>query len=131
MLECPARTTRSHAYRELQGPGGSAVGGGISMAYELYYWPSIQGRGEFVRLALEEAGAAYIDVAREPRKGGVAAMMRFLDSAKVRQLPFAPPLLRTGSLVVAQTATILMFLGGRHGLAPKTEAGRLWTNQLQ
>src|SRR5437763_10752556 len=86
------------------------------MRYELYYWPSIQGRGEFVRLALAEAGAAYIDVAREPRKGGVAAMMRFLDSAKVRQLPFAPPLLRTGSLVVAQTATILMFLGGRHGL---------------
>ena len=101
------------------------------MAYELYYWPSIQGRGEFVRLALEEAGAAYVDVAREPSKGGIAAMMRFLDSREARQLPFAPPFLRAGNLVVGQTANILMFLGDRHGLAPKTEAGRLWTHQLQ
>ena len=36
------------------------------MRYELYYWPQIQGRGEFVRLALEEADADYVDVARKP-----------------------------------------------------------------
>ena len=35
------------------------------MRYELYYWPSIQGRGEFIRLTLEEAGADYVDVARK------------------------------------------------------------------
>jgi glutathione S-transferase len=101
------------------------------MVYELYYWPSIQGRGEFVRLALEEAGAAYVDVAREPKKGGVGAMMKLLDSPRVAQLPFAPPFLRDGKLVIGQTANILLFLGARHGLAPRTEAGRLWTNQLQ
>ena len=99
------------------------------MRYELYYWPEIQGRGEFVRLALEEAGADYVDVAR--RKGGMAAMTRFLEGAAVKQPPFAPPFLKAGKLVIGQTANILMFLGGRHGLAPKTEAGRLWTHQLQ
>ena len=99
------------------------------MRYELYYWPSIQGRGEFVRLALEEAGADYADVAR--RKGGTAAMMRLMDSARVTHPPFAPPFLKAGRLLIGQTANILLFLGDRHGLAPKDEAGRLWTHQLQ
>jgi glutathione S-transferase len=99
------------------------------MRYELYYWPEIQGRGEFVRLALEEAGADYVDVARE--KGGMAAMMKFMEGAGVKQPPFAPPFLKAGALLIGQTANILMFLGPRHGLAPKAEAGRLWINQLQ
>jgi glutathione S-transferase len=102
------------------------------MAYELYYWPEIQGRGEFVRLALEDAGAKYTDVARQPGRGfGVAAMMTLLDGSQVRHPPFAPPFLRSGKLLIAQTANILMYLGPRHGLAPEGEAGRLWTNQLQ
>jgi glutathione S-transferase len=101
------------------------------MAYELHYWPGIQGRGEFVRLALEEAGAEYVDVAREPaRQGGGARalgdLMQELDPP-----PFAPPFLVSGSLVIAQTANILMFLGRHHSLAPRDEAGRLWVNQLQ
>jgi glutathione S-transferase len=99
------------------------------MAYELYYWPSIQGRGEFVRLALEEAGVAYVDVAR--KSGGVATLVRFLENEKIANPPFAPPFLRAGNLLVGQTANILLFLGARHGLAPRTEAGRLWTHQLQ
>ena len=99
------------------------------MRYELYYWPSIQGRGEFVRLALEEAAADYVDVARE--KGGTSRMMRLMEGATVARPPFAPPFLKAGRLLVGQTANILLFLGGRHGLAPKDEAGRLWTNQLQ
>ena len=99
------------------------------MRYELYYWPSIQGRGEYVRLALEEAGAAYADVAR--RSGGMDAMMRLMDSERLKQPPFAPPFLKAGNLIVAQTANILLYLGGRHGLAPKAEAGRLWAHQLQ
>jgi len=99
------------------------------MVYELYYWPEIQGRGEFVRLALEEAGARYVDVARQ--RGGTSAMLKLLDDGKVETPSFAPPFLKAGKLLIGQTANILAFLGSRHGLAPATEAGRLWTHQLQ
>jgi glutathione S-transferase len=99
------------------------------MRYELYYWPEIQGRGEFVRLALEEAGADYVDVARTGR--GVSAMMRFLESHSVDHRPFAPPFLKAGKLVIAQTANILLFLGPRLSLVPKNEASRIWAHQLQ
>lgn len=101
------------------------------MTYELHYWPSIQGRGEFVRLALEEAGAAYVDVARQPagEGGGERGLMRTMHEAAPP--PFAPPYLVAGDLVIAQTANILGFLGPRLGLAPADEAGRLWVNQLQ
>jgi len=98
------------------------------MKYELYYWPEIQGRGEYVRLALEEAGAAYVDVARGPH--GTAAMMKMMDAHEGTP-PFAPPFLKAGKLVIGQTANILLYLGARHALAPKTEAGKLWVHQLQ
>ncbi|HEY6619294.1 MAG TPA: glutathione S-transferase [Steroidobacteraceae bacterium] len=102
------------------------------MIYELYYWPTIQGRGEFVRLALEEAGAAYRDVAREPGRGaGVASLLYFLQGRAVERPPFAPPFLRAGRLIVGQTANILQFLGLRHALAPRTDSGRLWLHELQ
>jgi glutathione S-transferase len=103
------------------------------MKYELFYWPTIQGRGEFVRLALEAAGAEYIDVARGSEAGdaGVPALMRMLDSRAIPRPPFAPPFLKAGDLLIAQTANILLFLGPRHGLAPDDEAGRLWAHQLQ
>jgi glutathione S-transferase len=102
------------------------------MVYRLYYWPEIQGRGEFVRLALEEADAGYVDVARESGKGfGVAAMMRFLEDRGAAQRPFAPPFLQAGRMVIGQTPNILLFLGGRHALAPRDERGRLWTHELQ
>ena len=97
------------------------------MKYELYYWPFIQGRGEYVRLALEDAGASYVDVARG--SGGTGAMMRMMEQGATP--PFAPPFLKAGKLVIGQTANILFYLGSRHGLAPKTEAGRLWVHQLQ
>jgi glutathione S-transferase len=100
------------------------------MPYELYYWPSVQGRGEFVRLALEEAGTAYVDVARKASRG-VPAMMRLLDGRRVARPPFAPPFLKAGELIIGQTANILFYLGARHGLAPRSEAGRLWAHQLQ
>jgi len=100
------------------------------MRYELYYWPSIQGRGEFVRLALEEAGADYIDVART-QQGGVPKLMRFLKGESQGRIPFAPPFLKAGKLVIAQTANILLWLAPRHGLVPKSEAARLWAHQLQ
>ena len=98
------------------------------MHYELFYWPSIQGRGEYVRLALEEADADYADVARSER--GMAAMMKMMQ-AHGGTPPFAPPFLKAGKLVIGQTANILLYLGSRHGLAPKAEAGKLWVHQLQ
>ena len=96
------------------------------MRYALYYWPMIQGRGEYVRLALEEAGADYADVARIK---GMDAMVRMMTQATTP--PFAPPFLVAGKRVIGQTANILHYLGARHGLAPKAEAGRLWVHQLQ
>ncbi|HZB89910.1 MAG TPA: glutathione S-transferase [Stellaceae bacterium] len=99
------------------------------MRYELYYWPEIQGRGEFVRLALEEAGADYADVARE--RGGTEKMVRLMEEKRTATPPFAPPFLKAGKLVIGQTANILLYLGGALGLAPASEAGRLWTHQLQ
>jgi glutathione S-transferase len=99
------------------------------MRYELYYWAGIQGRGEFVRLALEEAGAEYVDVARGP--GGESAMSRLLSSEEVERPPFAPPFLKAGELVIGQTANILLYLGAHHSLAPADEAGRFWSHQLQ
>jgi len=97
------------------------------MRYELYYWPGIQGRGEYVRLALEEAGADYADVARQR---GTAAMMRMMQ-AHAGTPPFAPPFFKAGKLLIGQTANILLYLGARHALAPKGEAGRLWVHQMQ
>ena len=97
------------------------------MVYELFYWPTIQGRGEFVRLALEQAGAEYVDVARE--KGGMAKLMAALDAGP--HPSFAPPFLKAGSLTIGQTANILLYLGQHHGLAPLDEANGLWTHQLQ
>jgi glutathione S-transferase len=95
------------------------------MKYELYYWPSIQGRGEFVRLALEDAAADYVDVARRPN--GMKAMHVQMKRNQI----FACPFLRAGTVVVAQTALILHFLGPRLGLAPKSEKARLWLLQQQ
>ena len=95
--------------------------------YELFYWPSIQGRGEFVRLALEEAGVDYVDVARAD--GGVDQLMAALE---VGDHPaFAPPFLKAGEQTIGQVANILLYLGEQHDLAPRTEPGRLWVHQLQ
>jgi glutathione S-transferase len=101
------------------------------MRYELYYHPTVQGRGEFVRLALEEAGADYVDVARRKGKAGVPAMMKIIENKRSAHPPFAPPFLKAGKLIVAQAANVLFFLGPRLNLAPRDEAGRLWAHQLQ
>jgi glutathione S-transferase len=100
--------------------------------YEFYYWPTIQGRGEFVRLLLEEAGAPYVDVARLPQTqgGGAAAIMKFLHGKGGALQPFAPPFLKVGDLVIAQTTNILAYLAPKHGLVPEDEASRVAANQL-
>lgn len=102
------------------------------MRYELFYWPSIQGRGEFVRLVLEHAGADYVDVVRQRGPGmGIDAMLRLMNGPSLERPPFAPPFLRAGKQVIAQTANILHYLGPRLGLVPKADASRLWAHQLQ
>src|SRR5258706_10933085 len=98
------------------------------MRYQLYYWPGIQGGGEYVRRAREDAGGGYAGVARSER--GMAGMMGMMEGSRGRP-PFAPPFLKAGKLVIGQTANILLYLGSRLGLAPKAEAGRLWVHQLQ
>ena len=100
------------------------------MAYELFYWDGIQGRGEFVRLALEDAGAAYVDVAREPDRG-TGEMIDLMESATEPHIPFAPPFLRDGDLIVSHVANILFYLGPRLGLAPKEEALGWFAHGLQ
>ncbi len=103
-----------------------------SKTYELHYWPTIPGRGEFVRLALEEAAAPYLDVARTPkiRGGGISVMMKSLHAGGPLE-PFAPPFLKAGALWISQTANIQLFLGTRHGLLPRDEPSRLKANQIQ
>jgi glutathione S-transferase len=103
------------------------------MPYELFYWPGLQGRGEFIRLALEEGGADYVDVARgRERDGhGVKAMMKLMASATAAHIPFAPPFLRDGDLLLPQTANILFYLGPKLGLAPRGEGLRFVANGLQ
>jgi glutathione S-transferase len=96
------------------------------MTYELYYWTGIQGRGEYVRLALEQAGAAYKDMAQEQGDGIIEAL-----AADVATPAFAPPVLKDGEVVVGQTGAILFYLGSRLGLAPADERLRLWTHQIQ
>ena len=94
------------------------------MTWQLYYWDTIPGRGEFVRLALEDAGAAYIDVARHPDRGdlGLHAMLDLLDDAGPAFPPFAPPFLRDGPVLISHVANILLYLGPRLGLAPVEDA---------
>jgi glutathione S-transferase len=99
------------------------------MRYQLFYWPEIQGRGEFVRLALEDAGASYDDVAR--KSGGMNRMLAMMEGGRDKRPPFAPPFLKAGKLVIAQVANILFYLGPRLKLAPRDEASRLWLHQLQ
>jgi glutathione S-transferase len=94
----------------------------MATRYRLYYWPGIQGRGEYVRLALEEAGVAYDDL---------PGVEEFIEGRDVAHPPFAAPYLAAGRLLIGQTANILLYLGERHGLAPRSVAGRLWTHQLQ
>ncbi|MGB5703731.1 MAG: glutathione S-transferase [Polyangiales bacterium] len=101
--------------------------------YQLYYWPILQGRGEFVRLVLEEAGAPYVDVARMPEAegGGFKPLLAFVQGEQPGHPPYAPPVLVDGELVLAQSAAICAYLGERHGLAPDDPGRRKQALQLQ
>jgi glutathione S-transferase len=101
--------------------------------YELIYWPMLQGRGEFIRLVLEEAGADYLDVARQPEDqgGGIPSIRAYLDGERDGTLPLAPPILKNGAQVISQTPVICSYLGERHGMVPDDEGARLAARQLQ
>jgi len=103
------------------------------MAYELHYWPGIQGRGEFVRLALEASGAPYVDVARGAEDAGLGlpAMLQCLQDRHLAHPPFAPPFLKDGDIVVGQTAVILQYLAPALKLVGRSEQARIWTQQIQ
>jgi glutathione S-transferase len=100
--------------------------------YRLIYWPMLQGRGEFVRLALEDAGLDYVDVARAPedRGGGVSAVLAYVEGRSPGHPMLAPPILERGTLRVSQTANILAWLGSSHGSWPETEEDQLHAMQL-
>lgn len=104
-----------------------------AMPYQLYYWPTLQGRGEFVRLALEAAGAPYVDVARAAAdaRQGALAVLHGLEDATEPHLPFAPPYLRDGKFVIGQTAAILHYLAPTLKLVARSEQARAWTHQIQ
>jgi glutathione S-transferase len=99
------------------------------MSYELHYWPTIPGRGEFVRLALEAGGVPYRDVGRGP--GGVDRMLELMSSKRVPFPPFAPPFLKDGELWIGQTAAILHHLGPQLKLVGRSAQARVWTQQIQ
>jgi len=104
-----------------------------SAHYELYYWPTIQGRGEFIRLALEEAAASYTDVARlsESEGGGVNAVIQLMNDPHIYPAPFAPPILKDGKTLISQSPLILAYLAPRLGLIANNEVSRLHAHQLQ
>jgi len=101
--------------------------------YELYYWPGLQGRGEFVRMALEEAGADYVDISlvSEEEGGGTPAVESFIDDPSVKRPPFAPPYLKVGRQLIGQAPNILLYLGPQLRLVPRGEPDRIWIHQLQ
>jgi glutathione S-transferase len=97
---------------------------------ELYYWPGPPGRGEFIRLLLEDAGVAYVDVVRD-RKHGMRAMLRFLEGEESGALPFAPPFVKVGKNIVSQTANALAFLAPRCRRIPNDVGWRAEAQQIQ
>lgn len=98
----------------------------MSAVYELYYWPMLPGRGEIIRMLLEDAGVPYRDVARED---GVKAVVEARRGALGGARPFAPPILRHGDLVLSQSTVIARYVAEAHGLAPQSAEGRLLAEQ--
>ncbi|VVE63423.1 glutathione S-transferase [Pandoraea captiosa] len=106
------------------------------MTFELFYWPGLQGRGEFVRLAFEAAGTPYVEIVQGDEPGqGMDGLLHAMDDPACMDPPFAPPFLRirhaSGDELIGQTANILAYLGPLLGLVGETPRARRWVNQLQ
>jgi glutathione S-transferase len=97
------------------------------MAYDFWYWSTIPGRGEFVRLTLEACGIPYRDRARIDGDEALMADMERHDAGPA----FAPPYLVTDGRTVAQTANILFYLSERHECGPTGMKPRYWLAQVQ
>jgi len=98
----------------------------MSPTYRLYYWPNLPGRGEFIRLVLEQAGAKYVDIARQPEAegGGMPPLMALRYGQGEGQPAYAPPVLRAGDFWLAQTPAICDYLAAIHRLVPTEPQGR-------
>lgn len=66
--------------------------------YELIYWPTLPGRGEHVRLLLEEAGAEYTDTAHI--KDGIKTVLAQINPSNL------------GDEVSKQVASPGQYIGG-------------------
>ncbi|MCV0384391.1 MAG: glutathione S-transferase [Erythrobacter sp.] len=101
-------------------------------AYDLWYWPSIQGRGEFVRVFMEAAGLSYRDRARET---DAQALVEDMEARAEGGdfAPYAPPYLveRETDFAIAQVAHIVSWLTGHHDLGSGDEQTDLHLIQLQ
>ncbi|VVD89226.1 glutathione S-transferase [Pandoraea morbifera] len=102
------------------------------MTFELFYWPGLQGRGEFVRLAFEATATPYVEIVRGDSPGqGLDALLHAMDDPRCIDPPYAPPFLRVGDELIGQTANILAYLGPLLGLVGESPRARRWVNQLQ
>ncbi|PVI01983.1 glutathione S-transferase protein-like protein [Periconia macrospinosa] len=105
--------------------------------YELIYWPSIPGRGEFIRLVFEATGTSYTDTANAS-KDGINSVLSLIDAKSTTSgdgnpPAFAPPALKVPgegkegkALVIYQTPSILAYLGDKLDLAGSDEAEKHW-----
>lgn len=103
----------------------------IEAPYDLWYWPTIQGRGEFVRLFLAAAGIGWRDRARE---GDAQALVEDMEKrAENGFAPYAPPYLveRETDFAIAQVAHIVTWLAEKHGRTTGDAATDLHLIQLQ
>jgi glutathione S-transferase len=88
--------------------------------FELIYWPGDPGRAEHIRLALEYAGAKYIDTALS-KDALTTVLAQISDDQLGDSLNppcYAPPILRHGQLAINQTPNVLLYLGPKLGLVP-------------
>ncbi len=100
------------------------------MTYRLYYWPTLPGRGELVRVVLEDIGADWVDVARSGDAPNFAAVRSILTAPPGGTPPSAPPVLVHGDLVLCQSANIALYLGQQHDRLPDVPGGLFVANQL-
>lgn len=98
------------------------------MICELFYWPGIQGRGEFPRMLLEDAGIPYVDVCRHV--GGIDRMSAIMHGEGAPLMPFAPPFMNVDGMWISHTAAIMTYVAEKFGLAPRDEQEKMIARTL-
>lgn len=104
----------------------------MAAPYEIIYYTGVPGRGEHIRLMLEDAGAAYKDTRVLSFEQAREAVVAALEGGGNNPPYFAPPLFKHGDLVISQTPNILLYLGPKLGLAgsPDNEGDLYRVNAL-